>query len=938
MNIQNLPQQFKGQKAISYARASMGKGKGQDDSTDRQKDEAVDYCEQLEMELLLDYTIVDEGVSAFQPTTYIDDTGMVREKAKNLQEGALADFTEIVASGAFPNGINLIVEKLDRLYRDLPRRALLHFLTLLENKVTIHSLMDYHIYQPEGGNDQLDLMSSINALCASHYFSRDSGRRIKLSYDRRIEKMQNITNFYQPTGRVSDWIEKIVNDKGETEPFVSNQNRTIIQRIYSYYIDGLSTRIIANKLNDEGIRSFKGRLWDETRISYVLKSRSVMGHYSPRKGIEISYPSIKIISEGVFKEVQDMLIDNKSLGRRSLDGNIFEGILKCGYCVSEYKRTFNITKEKVYLPSTFTYMPNARQNTGNFPSKVRPPYRGYKCKNGRLSALDCSGARVDYYSFYNSFFSFLQELDFSKLIETDLTIDDKVFRTKLNSLRTELSEIENKIKNLEILSDAVDNVNQKIEYAKQISGYADAKDQVLIKIEDERLKVQKRKKDREEFLENEKNIKNLIKDSETDNEYFALHNMFVPLVTKRDAYTKEKNSKENKPKKLKFSDKEELLYQDLIRLWELHQKIIDSGKEHLKNTNDKDKESKFQKLKKEEMELRQKYFAKEIKKDEKAFHLKKKLNIELRKIIKYIRFYPYGFPTSQPTKPKGDRKEKESCLDWHRGLLRQFQNEMNGIDPSDLKPSQKNGKWQRKEVMDILGIKSRTTWRRYLEAEPKLDPDKKGFDIEYAMRWIKKRRGRDVKNSIVKFENRFFNYFMGFSIEFKDICKKNIIKYVLPYYDDVTSGVSFDLNTETLRMDFNSNFGEKEIKLKRPSRMPKKLREKHQEEGIFYIEDDPIYQKALELMFTSATERQFGFKLGVADGTRVYDEDGLDSLDNTEEEDLKQLVELYENSIKEDTEFLKTLSGDEKKVMESSIKKTKKSLKETKELLKKIQE
>ena len=78
---------------------------------------------------------------------------------RNLSESNLADLVEIVKQGKFPNGVNLIVEKLDRLYRDKPRRALEHFTSLLNNGVTIHTPLDKRVYSPDG--EDMDLMVAI---------------------------------------------------------------------------------------------------------------------------------------------------------------------------------------------------------------------------------------------------------------------------------------------------------------------------------------------------------------------------------------------------------------------------------------------------------------------------------------------------------------------------------------------------------------------------------------------------------------------------------------------------------------------------------------------------------------------------------------------------------------------------------------------------------
>ena len=134
-------EKYRNQKAISYARASMGKEKGQEHSTDRQSDITLEYCEKLGLNLDLNFRIIDEGVSAFKEVIEVDDYGRERKIAKNLSESALADFVEIVKQGKFPNGVHLVVE-LDRMYRDVPRRALEHFTSLLNNGVTIHTPLD----------------------------------------------------------------------------------------------------------------------------------------------------------------------------------------------------------------------------------------------------------------------------------------------------------------------------------------------------------------------------------------------------------------------------------------------------------------------------------------------------------------------------------------------------------------------------------------------------------------------------------------------------------------------------------------------------------------------------------------------------------------------------------------------------------------------------
>ena len=154
--MRNDIQDYKGQRAISYARASVGKGRGQEDSTDRQRDSAVIYCKQKNLNLDLDYSIVDEGVSAFKTVGVTDAYGYKEQRERNLQEGALAEFVRIVEANTFGREpIHLIVEKLDRMYRAEPKRALGHFLRLLERGITIHTMMDGRVYSPNSDNSEI---------------------------------------------------------------------------------------------------------------------------------------------------------------------------------------------------------------------------------------------------------------------------------------------------------------------------------------------------------------------------------------------------------------------------------------------------------------------------------------------------------------------------------------------------------------------------------------------------------------------------------------------------------------------------------------------------------------------------------------------------------------------------------------------------------------
>ena len=106
---------FKGEVAVSYARASTTV---QTESTKRQFEESDAYIQKNGMVLNSSLRFADEGVSAWHGKNY-------------SKEGNLGKFVDLVKAGEFPNGVHLVVESLDRLYRDLPHKAQAHFMNCL---------------------------------------------------------------------------------------------------------------------------------------------------------------------------------------------------------------------------------------------------------------------------------------------------------------------------------------------------------------------------------------------------------------------------------------------------------------------------------------------------------------------------------------------------------------------------------------------------------------------------------------------------------------------------------------------------------------------------------------------------------------------------------------------------------------------------------------
>ena len=151
---------YEGEVAVSYARASTLK---QPESIGRQDKRSIDYINRNKMVLDDSVHFADEGVSAWHGKNY-------------RGEGNLAKFTDLVKAGAYPNGVHLVVEALDRMYRDDVTTAQGHFNGMLKLGVTIHTLNDKQVNRyirlVSPGERWRQMVTCPREFCSGHPWAR----------------------------------------------------------------------------------------------------------------------------------------------------------------------------------------------------------------------------------------------------------------------------------------------------------------------------------------------------------------------------------------------------------------------------------------------------------------------------------------------------------------------------------------------------------------------------------------------------------------------------------------------------------------------------------------------------------------------------------------------------------------------------------------------
>lgn len=262
--------------AFSYRRFSSVKQE-ESDSLRRQKDIAAECANEHKLQLVDsdEYTFLDRAKSAWTGANYTDDDSELRR------------FYELVKAGAIPQGSYLIVESLDRLSRRHPKEALPRFLDLLNAGINVITGMDKRVYSSDP-ND-LDLIVSIMEMSRSYRESLYKSDRVGKAWR---DKQRLAREEQKPLGATRPaWLDPVYRTEDLKDPkkkpthyVVNEEKKQIVRDIFQMTLDGYGREVIAKKLNERGIPSFKGRTWGGSSVAQIVKSPTVIGLYQPYNG------------------------------------------------------------------------------------------------------------------------------------------------------------------------------------------------------------------------------------------------------------------------------------------------------------------------------------------------------------------------------------------------------------------------------------------------------------------------------------------------------------------------------------------------------------------------------------------------------------------------------------------------------------------------------
>jgi DNA invertase Pin-like site-specific DNA recombinase len=288
-------------KATAYVRWSS------DEQTDghslqRQTKNVQVYADRVG--LTIAETLVDEGFSAF--------------KGAHISKGKLGRFLVDVDKGLY-RGTALIVEHIDRLDRRGIEETRTLLARILNAGVEIHVTQENRVIR-----DTNDFISALLNLVGSHGATEYSRKLRERVSDAWRKKKHNGANGISISRKLPGWLKGAIG-----EPIrVNDAKAAVVRRIFDLAINGMGARMIAATLNAEGVPPFGGgrpkkvtEPWIRSYVQKILANRAVLGEYQPRKGGKPDGD----VRDGFFPAVIDLAVWQKARdvmsGRRTEIGN-----------------------------------------------------------------------------------------------------------------------------------------------------------------------------------------------------------------------------------------------------------------------------------------------------------------------------------------------------------------------------------------------------------------------------------------------------------------------------------------------------------------------------------------------------------------------------------------------------------------------------------------
>ncbi|MEY9881188.1 recombinase family protein [Bradyrhizobium sp. USDA 329] len=313
--------------AFSYIRfSSPEQAKG--DSFRRQSEKAAEWAKNNGYQIIKRWS--DLGVSGY--------------RGKNARTGGFGEFLRAAEAGELPKDSVLLVENLDRVSRETPRKALELFLRVIGLGIGIVTLTDRQTYTAESVDADptgMALFGSLMVMIRAHGESKLKAVRISASWSRKREAAR--AKSLPLSDRIPGWLDSKRNSAGR-RIFTENKDRAdIVRRIFDETVQGLGRRTICKGLNRDNKLSFLSESgWQPSSVIKIIRSRTTVGEFQPHrrdeKGRRVPdgdpikgyYPAV--IDEALWVRANAAVDVRRkdSAGRPQADvANLIRGLARC---------------------------------------------------------------------------------------------------------------------------------------------------------------------------------------------------------------------------------------------------------------------------------------------------------------------------------------------------------------------------------------------------------------------------------------------------------------------------------------------------------------------------------------------------------------------------------------------------------------------------------
>lgn len=268
------------------------------------------------------------------------DIGVSAFKGRNRSDGQLGMFYRAVREGSVPPGSYLLVENLDRLSRESPRKALKPFLELIDAGIRVVTLLDEQVFDAQKlDREPWSLMVSLMVMTRANEESETKSDRISEAWKQKHARAhKEIASRRCPGWLRPAWHKGA--DPTHFEPIPEMVD--CVRRIFEMAAGGMGRLAIMKVLNGEGREAARGGRWSLTAIQHLIWNDAVLGTYTPCSGkgadrrprgepIPGYYP--QVVDHDVVARARAAVVQRRtgaSSGRKGKTySNIFSGMIYC---------------------------------------------------------------------------------------------------------------------------------------------------------------------------------------------------------------------------------------------------------------------------------------------------------------------------------------------------------------------------------------------------------------------------------------------------------------------------------------------------------------------------------------------------------------------------------------------------------------------------------